>query len=341
MSRNPALKFIPSMYPTTHTPLDNANWVGLLNHSLEAPDNPGLAESLAEGWFRTASNQTSVHNIADRGVTIQTYDYAFRVWGCGTGNNFVFQTEHVGYAAWSKAQWRTPTMLNCMKVSAKAQAWIWYTEAMQKRGITYYPDWLSLTQIANRSRSGLLTHNDARQVWGGTTHTDPGPNFPYAELKAYIWAELDRLTGKNQSTGSGTKKYTVVSGDTLGAIANKFKVTVPQLVTWNRIANPDNISIGQVLVVSDPTKEEDMALSDDDKTWLSNMVDTKVRAAINALVPSIVNVQTLNHSAGLKDAQGNLLPENVLGMMQDTYNAATAIKSAMDGGSNEPPPPNG
>lgn len=43
--------------------------------------------------------------------------------------------------------------------------------------------------------------------------------------------------------------YTVKSGDTLGAVAKKFGVTVAQLVEWNGIADPDNIAIGQVLTV--------------------------------------------------------------------------------------------
>ena len=49
MSRNPSLKFIRSLYPKTETPLNNGNWVGLLNHCLQAPDQPGMVESLATG----------------------------------------------------------------------------------------------------------------------------------------------------------------------------------------------------------------------------------------------------------------------------------------------------
>ncbi len=41
--------------------------------------------------------------------------------------------------------------------------------------------------------------------------------------------------------------YTVRSGDSLSAIAARFHVTVSQLVQWNHIANPNRISVGQVL----------------------------------------------------------------------------------------------
>lgn len=44
--------------------------------------------------------------------------------------------------------------------------------------------------------------------------------------------------------------YTVHSGDSLGAIASRYHVTVNQLVTWNHIANPNLIYPGQHLRVA-------------------------------------------------------------------------------------------
>lgn len=44
--------------------------------------------------------------------------------------------------------------------------------------------------------------------------------------------------------------YTVQKGDTLSGIAKKYGVTVNDLVSWNGIANPDLITVGQVLKVS-------------------------------------------------------------------------------------------
>ncbi|GEM_PF-385561 len=41
--------------------------------------------------------------------------------------------------------------------------------------------------------------------------------------------------------------YTIRPGDNLTAIANRYKTTVDKIITENRIANPDQIAIGQVL----------------------------------------------------------------------------------------------
>jgi lysozyme len=52
------------------------------------------------------------------------------------------------------------------------------------------------------------------------------------------------------SSKSTTKYHTVVSGDTLGAIASKYKTTVKQIVEWNKLSNPDALKLGQKLRVS-------------------------------------------------------------------------------------------
>lgn len=44
--------------------------------------------------------------------------------------------------------------------------------------------------------------------------------------------------------------YTVKSGDNLTVIAARFGTSVQQLVTWNKIPNPDFITVGQKLVVA-------------------------------------------------------------------------------------------
>ncbi|MFN2266586.1 MAG: LysM peptidoglycan-binding domain-containing protein [Anaerolineales bacterium] len=46
--------------------------------------------------------------------------------------------------------------------------------------------------------------------------------------------------------------YTVETGDTLGAIAVKFNVTVAEILAANEIPNPDALEVGQVLIILRP-----------------------------------------------------------------------------------------
>ena len=64
---------------------------------------------------------------------------------------------------------------------------------------------------------------------------------------------VSAITSKSTTTtkaSSTTKYHTVANGDTLGAIAIKYKVTTKQIVEWNKLSNPDALRIGQKLRVS-------------------------------------------------------------------------------------------
>lgn len=56
--------------------------------------------------------------------------------------------------------------------------------------------------------------------------------------------------------------YKVKKGDTLSAIAKKYKTTVAELASANGIKNPNKISVGKVLTI--PVKETDVKKALDD-----------------------------------------------------------------------------
>ena len=91
-------------------------------------------------------------------------------------------------------------------------------------------------------------------------------NIPYNWSSAFLAAEPDSLYSHNASqylsaqvlkepSGSGSAGrsgartvYTVRSGDTLSAIARRYRVSVKQLMTWNHLRT-DRLSIGQKLYI--------------------------------------------------------------------------------------------
>lgn len=136
-------------------------------HCLQAPDRAGLAVELGRGWVPNSG--VSPHYISDRRESARILDSSIVGWHVGGGNPHCVGFEVTGYAEWSRAQWLTQidalrNQAQCMAL--EAARWGWELR------------WLSLAEIA-RGVKGFWTHNDARLVWGGTTHTDPGDGYPY------------------------------------------------------------------------------------------------------------------------------------------------------------------
>ena len=60
--------------------------------------------------------------------------------------------------------------------------------------------------------------------------------------------QIKQASAPNKPTGTNQKNYKVVSGDTLWSIAEKNKVTIQQLSSWNKLSGTI-IHPGQVLRV--------------------------------------------------------------------------------------------
>lgn len=86
--------------------------------------------------------------------------------------------------------------------------------------------------------------------------------------------------------------YTVKSGDTLSGIAQKFGVTVDNLVAWNNIENKNVINVGQVLTVKNGTTVYTVKAGDNLTTIARKFGTTAENlASLNELAnPNLINV---------------------------------------------------
>lgn len=69
----------------------------------------------------------------------------------------------------------------------------------------------------------------------------------FAKDSIYLKEYLNPGAVAKKMTETTTIYYTVKKGDTLGAIAKRYRVTVKQLMTWNRIKSANSLRIGQRL----------------------------------------------------------------------------------------------
>lgn len=232
-------------------PFTAGNPIGVVVHSTESSNGPNSAEAVAgPGWFGGPKAGTSAHKIVDQNTICEGVNRNTVAWHVGpNGNGLYIGYEFCGMAGWSVAQWNAPENLAMIRGAAPHIA-------DDLKAIGAPARWLSLTQVAQRQK-GLLTHNDVRLALGGTTHSDPGPNFPYA----FLLSEVSKYMGGTPAPAPHPAptpapgrvqiaSYIVKAGDNLTLIASHFPeadVTADTIAADNHLANPNDIQVGQVL----------------------------------------------------------------------------------------------
>lgn len=150
-------------------------------HSAETPLRAGYAYSIAANWFATKAT-TSATVMIDPAETIRLLPDDVVAYHCGPrANGFTVGVEQAGYAHLTLADWTTPEGRRQMRRVAEYLVDCFRRWALPLRWAT---DDEIRAAAAGGPRRGWCTHDDIRRVLGGTTHTDPGGNYPRAELMA-------------------------------------------------------------------------------------------------------------------------------------------------------------
>ncbi|HEX6970273.1 MAG TPA: N-acetylmuramoyl-L-alanine amidase [Micromonosporaceae bacterium] len=176
---HPELRFVQARYYARGRPNGEPLWIVV--HDMEAGEHSDRAENTAE-YFRTMPDGrvVSSHYCADNNSVIQCVrlgDVAYTV-GNTAGNYRGINWEFAGFARQTREQW-----LDDFGVAMFRQAAPYIRADAEKYGIPLKR--CSVDDLKAR-RKGITSHNDLRLAYGGTTHTDPGPNFPWDEFMAII-----------------------------------------------------------------------------------------------------------------------------------------------------------
>ena len=117
-----------------------------------------------------------------------------------------------------------------------------------------------------------------------------------------VQATTTPLADQAAETPMSEVEYTVEAGDTLGAIAVKFNVTVAEITAANDIANPDALEVGQVLIIYRPlvlvsTREalpaEELEPETETATAIPTSTTVPITGESGVVIDSIIGVDDL------------------------------------------------
>lgn len=169
---HPELSFVQAKTYAKGRPDGPPLWIVV--HDMEASETRTRAENTAN-YFATLPDGRSVssHYCVDNDSVVQCVKLADTAYTVGNrpGNYRGINWEFSGFASQTREQW-----LDQFGVDMFAQAAPYIRADAVKYDIPLVRRTVDELQA---KLPGVTSHNDLRLAFGGTTHTDPGPNFPW------------------------------------------------------------------------------------------------------------------------------------------------------------------
>lgn len=209
-------------------------------------------------YFYSTYRGASAHYFLDPKNIVQVVEDDTPAWHVGDGSRSK-QGAHNGYVKSNGATNNNAIGLElCQDTSTGKNVWHWDFHAdTVKRA-----EWLikKLQKQYNIPDSRVIRHYDAsgKNCPGNWSHNNWAKWHDFKARLAGIkdvkpTGTVSKDEGKPAVNG---KTHTVQSGDTLGAIAKKYGVSLDNLTAWNNIDNPNLIFPETVLFVEAPKKSE-------------------------------------------------------------------------------------
>jgi N-acetyl-anhydromuramyl-L-alanine amidase AmpD len=151
-------------------------------HDMEAPELDKTAENVAR-YFQNPDYPSSAHICVDNNSIVQCVKDSYIAYGAGGGNDDAIHIELAGYGAQKKSDWLDHYSIACLALGADAAA---------QYCLKYELPPVKLTnQQLLAGKAGIVGHDQITTVYKISTHTDPGPFFPWPRFMAMVRAFYD------------------------------------------------------------------------------------------------------------------------------------------------------
>lgn len=152
----------------------------LVVHDMELPETPTTAELCAR-VFATTTRDASAHYCVDNDSEVQCVRESDTAYAAPPCNSDGIHLEHAGNVRQTTQQWLDDYGVAMLQRSARLAR-----DICQRNRIPM----IRLTDAQLKAgASGIVGHDQVTRVYKISTHTDPGPNFPWGQYISWINTE--------------------------------------------------------------------------------------------------------------------------------------------------------
>jgi N-acetyl-anhydromuramyl-L-alanine amidase AmpD len=150
----------------------------LVIHTMESPEKPDTAESVASWFAGSSAPQASAHYCIDSNSVVQCVHDADVAWHAPGANHNGLGFEHAGRAAQTDEEWSDEYSARMLQLSAELVA--------QKAQENHIPVvWLHPADLRAGKR-GITGHKQVSDAFKRSDHHDPGTEFPVQRYLAMV-----------------------------------------------------------------------------------------------------------------------------------------------------------
>lgn len=169
----PQYRWMPPRSWSAGRPSGPPRWIVI--HTTEGSEGPRSAEDGA-AYDQRRTDGTSAHFYVDSNSVVQCVRTTDRAHTAGYhGNLWGIHIEVCGLAGQSAAQWDDPVSRATIEQTAGL------CRVLRQRYPFPLVD-LTPAQVRAGTARGFAEHYDVTRAWGESTHTDPGPRFPWRRM---------------------------------------------------------------------------------------------------------------------------------------------------------------